>query len=509
MIKLVVFVSRVERLYKYIENEYISNDDKLFIIINEKAKCSILNLNLKNVEFIFFNGRLTNKLLKKIVNFPSNFFDNLTIIVNENILPCNPGFCEYYSALNGYENIEFSLYGIRKQIKSKKVEFRNYSGQSFEISINYTIIKQIIFFIDICVIFSFLSIFFKIINKILPNFIFLFSKIGVVHLPLDIAFVPSNIVRILSERGFKSRLLNFSKMNFIDSGNIDLDSYFFYSLKSFVKYIYFVKSIFNFKIFHYHFGGRLFNEFNELEVLKSCKRKIIGHFHGCDIRIKSYNIENYEINVCNDCEWTCNEFKNMDNYNNFKKYADKLIIAIPDIIDFCPDAELILNPCFYPINKYEKNKKDDVITIIHCASYRKWKGSDYLIKACDTLNKEGYKINLIIVENTPHNEAMKIYDTADIAVDQLVHGWYGVFALEMLARGITTLSFIRENLLIYSDKCPIINADKNNIYFKLKDLLDTKSYLSENSKNANINYVKRVHSNDAIADKLLILYKTI
>ena len=43
----------------------------------------------------------------------------------------------------------------------------------------------------------------------------------------------------------------------------------------------------------------------------------------------------------------------------------------------------------------------------------------------------------------PHAEAMKLYAQADLVIDQLLAGWYGGFAVEMMAMGKPVVCYIR------------------------------------------------------------------
>ena len=52
--------------------------------------------------------------------------------------------------------------------------------------------------------------------------------------------------------------------------------------------------------------------------------------------------------------------------------------------------------------------------------------------------------DLEIVEGLPHDEAFERYRNADIVVDQLNAGWYGVFAIECLALGKPVVTFLHD-----------------------------------------------------------------
>ena len=49
----------------------------------------------------------------------------------------------------------------------------------------------------------------------------------------------------------------------------------------------------------------------------------------------------------------------------------------------------------------------------------------------------------MVVENTPHTKALKIYEEADIVIDQVLIGWYGGFGVEVMKME-SLLQFISE-----------------------------------------------------------------
>ena len=81
--------------------------------------------------------------------------------------------------------------------------------------------------------------------------------------------------------------------------------------------------------------------------------------------------------------------------------------------------------------------------ILHAPSNSGIKGTPMILAALERL-KSRFDFELILVENTPHAEAMKLYRSADLAIDQILAGWYGGFAVEMMAMGKPVAAYIRE-----------------------------------------------------------------
>ena len=96
--------------------------------------------------------------------------------------------------------------------------------------------------------------------------------------------------------------------------------------------------------------------------------------------------------------------------------------------------------------------------VVHAPSSRRRKGTDHVLAACAELDVE-----LRIVEGLHHEEALEHYRDADIVVDQLNAGWYGLFAIECMALGKPVVTFLHDEAVrrteeAYDVRVPIVNA---------------------------------------------------
>jgi len=62
--------------------------------------------------------------------------------------------------------------------------------------------------------------------------------------------------------------------------------------------------------------------------------------------------------------------------------------------------------------------------IVHAPSDANIKGTKLIIEALDVIRSE-FEFELVIVQNRSHEEAMQLYESADVAIDQVLAGWYG------------------------------------------------------------------------------------
>jgi len=115
------------------------------------------------------------------------------------------------------------------------------------------------------------------------------------------------------------------------------------------------------------------------------------------------------------------------------------------------------------------------------------------------------------VQNKSHDEAMALYRSADIAIDQVLAGWYGGFAVEMMAMGKPVACYIREGDMKFVPdamlrEMPIYRIDPGNLVEDLAAILDRRSEWTMRGRESRA-YVERWHNPDRIAKAMLDAYR--
>jgi glycosyltransferase involved in cell wall biosynthesis len=126
---------------------------------------------------------------------------------------------------------------------------------------------------------------------------------------------------------------------------------------------------------------------------------------------------------------------------------------------------------------------------------------------------EGLDVELDIVEGLRHDEARRRYERADLVVDQLNAGWYGIFALEAMALGKPVLSYLREEAVRATERemgvqVPIVPVTKETLRERIAELAAS---LEERRRIGTLSraYVERVHDADKGADRLIAIYRSL
>ena len=134
---------------------------------------------------------------------------------------------------------------------------------------------------------------------------------------------------------------------------------------------------------------------------------------------------------------------------------------------------------------------------MHAPSDGSIKGTPMILDALEQLRTR-YDFDLILVEKKTHEEALALYRSADIAIDQILAGWYGGFAVEMMAMGKPVACYIREQDMKFvpkamRDDMPILRIDPGRLVDDLAAILDRRAEWQNVGKMSR-RYVERWHN---------------
>jgi hypothetical protein len=147
------------------------------------------------------------------------------------------------------------------------------------------------------------------------------------------------------------------------------------------------------------------------------------------------------------------------------------------------------------------------LKVLHAPNHREIKGTRHIIRAVEELRLEGFDIDLILAERVPNEEVRRLIYEADVVVDQLVIGWYAMFAIEAMSSNTPVICHLRNDLvslyvatsLLESfDEIPIIKADSFSIKEVLKQVYLDRAILQKAAEKGR-GYVERHHSVEAIS----------
>jgi hypothetical protein len=306
-------------------------------------------------------------------------------------------------------------------------------------------------------------------------------RLRVVHCPVNTAGVPWANVQALRARGVDARLVVFERYRLHPEADWSLELSGRLARRQARQWAALARLLPQTDVFHFVFGLTLVPQSLQFPLLRAARKKSVMHYLGSDIRGKTPEQLAYG------------------------RKADAQIVGSYDAIRWVPDAEVI--PPGIDLARIEPAPPCDRKRplIVHAPSHRGRKGTEHVVAAC-----EGLEADLELVEGLHHHEAFERYRAADIVVDQLNAGWYGLFAIEAMALGKPVVTFLHEEAVrrteeAFGTQVPILNATKETLRERLRELVASAEERRRIGA-ASRAYVEHVHDLERATDRLLALY---
>lgn len=158
--------------------------------------------------------------------------------------------------------------------------------------------------------------------------------------------------------------------------------------------------------------------------------------------------------------------------------------------------------CVYP--DIENNKP----VFLHIPTHQFIKGTIHIKNAFAKLEKEGYEFEFKFLEpNLTQEQVRDEISKCDVYVDELRVGSYGVTAIEALASGKPTMTFIREDITNqFPPELPFVNTNPDTIYDNLKYLILNPAKRVEIGKKSR-EYVEKYHDVNVVVEDMIKLYR--
>ncbi|HOV21572.1 MAG TPA: glycosyltransferase [bacterium] len=331
---------------------------------------------------------------------------------------------------------------------------------------------------------------------------------NILHLPSNISNQPYLFVKGLRQQRINADYLFFKKKKFYEQKGI------FDGKNRIPRYFILMKNfwhaIFNYDIFHFHFNTSFFKNNADLYILKKLNKKIIMQFWGSDIRIYSIGmkINPFLSEIKSNPK---KEKKRLEKIKKISKFVDAAIVSDGELFYYIKDyfKKIFFLPQISDISIFRfpsLEKKEPVI--IHAPSNREFKGTEKIIEVIKELEKK-YKFTFKILENIPNEQILNEVLNADIVIDQILIGTYGIFSIEAMGCGKPVICYINENYRkFYPEELPIVSASIDNLYVQLEKLIKDGKLRHEIGKKSR-EYFEKYHAIDVVTKKLIEIYNEV
>jgi glycosyltransferase involved in cell wall biosynthesis len=303
----------------------------------------------------------------------------------------------------------------------------------------------------------------------------------VTHCPVNTAGIPWTNVQALRARGVEARLVVFNRYKLHPEADVDLARRGGLARRQLTQWRAFRQLAPETDVFHFYFALTLLPKSVQFAALRALGKKSVMHFLGSDIRGKPPR----------ELAWSAR--------------AGARVVGSYDAVRWVPDAVVI--PPGIDVRAIEPAPPPDRErpVVLHAPSSRRRKGTEHVVAACAELG-----VDLEIVEGLDHRQAFERYRRADVVVDQLNAGWYGVFAIEAMALGKPVVTFLHDEAVRRTEQAfgvpvPIVSATKETLAAALAPLVSSAEERRRLGA-ASRAYAEEVHDLERMTDRLLALY---
>jgi glycosyltransferase involved in cell wall biosynthesis len=321
----------------------------------------------------------------------------------------------------------------------------------------------------------------------------------VLHSPVNVAGGPGAISRGLRDLGVESTLLVFNERPFQRGFDVNLElrdtsrlaSVPFNLPKQLGALAWALR---RFDVFHFHAGLTLVPRRLNLPALRALRKGIVFQSWGSDLRGRRAQEVRY-LQAAGAVVVGSYLTRRLAPRGQWPEY------------DVVPPA--IVLPDWEPAPK----EPGGTLRVAHAPSKRAVKGTDAVLAAVSALRGRGAPIELELIEGVPNREARRRYAEADVIVDQLRIGWYGMFAIESMALAKPVVVRLDEEAAVETEEAfglglPLVRADEQSLEDVLAGLLESRESLPELGRLSR-EYVERVHSHTEVARRMLGIYERV
>jgi glycosyltransferase involved in cell wall biosynthesis len=323
--------------------------------------------------------------------------------------------------------------------------------------------------------------------------------VRVLHSPVNIAGGPGAISQGLRELGVESTLLVFNERPFERGFDVNLqlrDTSRKSSIPSNLpkQLRAFVWAVPRFDVFHFHAGLTLLPRKLNLPALRALRKGIVFQSWGSDLRGRPASDVRY------------------------LRAAGAVIVGSYLTRRLAPSGrwpEYDVVPPAIVLQDWQPapTEPGETLRVAHAPSKRAVKGTDAVLEAIESLRSRGVPIELDLIEGVPNREARLRYAAADVVIDQLRIGWYGMLAIESMALAKPVVVHLDDQAAAETEEAfglelPLVRATEQTLEDVLAGLVEVRESLPELGRRSR-EYVEHVHAHTEVARQVLDIYERV
>lgn len=259
-------------------------------------------------------------------------------------------------------------------------------------------------------------------------------------------------------------------------------------------------------LFHFHFAQSIALDHTDYPLLQQAGKSIIMQHWGSDVRLYSVAKKTNPYVLVTQYERPLRR-----RLSQLSRHVQHCIVADKELEQYVKDyyPEVSVVPMMVDLTRYPVQvdwKPNERLLIVHAPTNPGLKGTEVILKAVEAL-KEQYDFDFQLVQGMSHEQAKEIYRKADLIIDQLHIGSYGLLAVESMAFGKPVICWISDYMTEqYPAELPLIRANPDTIQSVLENLLQERDCLPEIGIRGRA-YVEQHHDMVKNSQRILEIYQ--
>ncbi len=240
-------------------------------------------------------------------------------------------------------------------------------------------------------------------------------------------------------------------------------------------------SLMDFDIYHLEGGMSFFRDGRDVKRLRAAGKHVLSNYHGLDLRMRG------AIRPV----WEATEVHTTCEFDLYSRFPDLRYMFLP----FDPESVPPASPPPGPVR------------ICHAPRIRAVKGTDRIVSVVEDLSRE-MPVELVLIENMTHADALRVKSACSIAIDQIADGdmGYGVNSLESLSMGIATVTNLSESYRAFIPDHPFVLATPETLRRVLRELVLDRDF-RESRASAGPPWIRSRHHWLSVARQYHELYR--
>ena len=289
-----------------------------------------------------------------------------------------------------------------------------------------------------------------------------------------------------------------------------------------------LRAPFSYDVLHYYFARTLMDwsdwgrfggvPFLDARLAKRFGRKVFFTLQGCDARLAGESNKRNDHTMCrpDGCSAYAACVATIDTARRraiatLSSLADRIFYLNPELGHYVSKGQFLpyANVDLRAILPAPTSVRERPL-LLHAPSDPTIKGTA-LIEAALSELREQFEFDYVAVKGVPHAEAMALYQQADLVIDQVLAGWYGGFAVEVMAMGKPVAAYLRKEDLKFLPPAmlsdlPVLNVRPDRLAEDIASILRRRAQWPLIG-DASRRYVMNWHNPERIARAMVNAYR--